>query len=266
MGPRAVRGGQGDGSDAGTAARRSAKGEQRAQQLLDAGLVAMARKRAAEILPSRAEVLAATEEDGCRLGPASTGSFRHAFGSLEEYHRRLLEERLVRANPTDPATTEMLRAAADTVAGGGVELPELISRIVRVNLDTHLGLPDVARARILTLAAGLGPGGDDVVEALREELWRLNQELAEGCQMLLDAWGMKVRDPYTPASVAGLVTALATGVGIRRFVDPAAADLDDYEVVVVALLVLLVARPEDDRSLGRLIADVFPRAAPGAKE
>ncbi len=266
MATRAVRGGPGEGPQAGTAGRRSAKGEQRAQQLLDAGLVAMARRSAAETLPSRVEVLQATREDGCALGPASTGSFRHAFGSLAEYHRRLVAERLVHLNPSDPATSEMLRAGADAIAEGAVDLPELIGRIVRVNLETHLGQPDVAQARILTLAAGLAPGGDVVVDALREELWRLNVELADASQVMLDVWGMKVREPYTPASVAGLVTALATGVALRRLVDPASADLDDYEVIVVALLVLLVARPEDHRSLGRLIADVFPRAAPGTQE
>ena len=245
--------------------RRTDRGRQRAEQLLDAGAAALAARPAQEVLPSRAETLRATRDGAGALGPASAGSFRNLFGSLSAYHRRLVEERLI-VNPAVPDTAALLAEVAEAIAADRpVNVADRLARIARLNLQANLDRPDAEQARMVCFAAALAPGGEFAADALREDFQGFTGELAAVYAQILEAWGMKLREPFDVDALAVLLGALAHGLTLRHLIDPEAVDLEAYQHALVALLLLLVARPSDDRGIAQLIQDTFPPPGRPAK-
>lgn len=239
---------------------RTDKGRERAAQILDAGRAAATSRSARDLLPSRSDTLRATHGDRSGLSPASAGSFRNLFGSLEEFHRRLVEERLLVTHPVVPETIELLaQAAEDIESGNAVNLADLLGRIARHNLEVNLADHDAEQARMLSFAAALAPGGDFAAAALREDYRHFTDEFTSLYDEILAAWGTRLREPFDTRSLAVVLAALADGLTLRHLVDPDSVDLTAYRHSVVALLLLLVARPGDDRDIVQLIAEVFPQ-------
>ena len=242
----------------GRRARRTTQGDAREQQLLDAGLRAVAERPAHALLPSRAATLRATEDD--ELGPASSGSFRNAFGSLEEFHRRLIAERLLVTHPAVPETEELLTEVSEALAGdSAVNLADLAARVLRQNLETNLAQRDMEQTRLLCLLAGIAPGGEQAAAAARDDYRDFTERFAALYEEILDGWGRHLREPFDTRSLAVIIAALADGLTLRHLVDPDAVDPVAYQHVVVCLLLLLVAPAGDDRGVEQLIAEVFPQ-------
>ena len=240
---------------------RTDKGRERAEQILDAGQAALAAKSAHDYLPSRAETLRASGSTPGGLGMASVGSFRNLFGTLEGYHHRLVPERLLVTHPVVPETVGMLGdLAAALESGDMVNIADMAARIVRHNIEQNLASRESEQARMVCFAAAMAPDGGFVAEVLREDYQHFTDEFAVMYDHVLAAWGTKLRPPFDTHVLSVLLAALADGLTLRHLVDPAAVDLDAYQHTVVALLLLVVARPDDDRDIGQLIDDVFPQS------
>lgn len=247
----------------GSGTRHTDKGRERADQILDAGFAALSQKSAHDYLPSRAETLRATGSYPGGLGMASVGSFRNLFGTVDGFHRRLVRERLLVTHPVIPETVAMLGDLAEALESGDmVNIADMVARIVRHNIEANLAGRRTEHGRMICFAAALAPGGEVAADALKEDYRHFTGEFALMYDEVLTAWGTKLRPPFDTRTMSVLLAALADGLTLRHLVDPEAVDLDAYQHTVVALLLLVVARPDDNRDIAQLIEEVFPQLMP----
>jgi AcrR family transcriptional regulator len=183
--------------------------------------------------------------DVARRAEVSTGALYYYWDSQDAYRADLLAELLSpRRYPMRESVDEMVRDAAE----GGLTLSQLIQYVCEENIDQFFGNPDfrVQVAMWLTSESG-------VRTRLAEQYERVGREWVDFYQTVFEVYGLKLREPFTFAWLATLLTGLLEGLILRAGVDESAVPLggiiapggEDWSLFSCAVLAMLPGMTQD---------------------
>jgi hypothetical protein len=170
---------------------------------------------------------------------AHAGRSRTAFYETFRGHdsRRQLVDALV-GEVLDPArsttTNELRDQLTDVVApSAACDAEALIHRYATDQFHEVLD-DDIARLQLAVWA--LGQCDDEVAGRFREIYGVWVGEVADGVEAILRGHRLALRDPFTPALLATVLTALIEGLVVRARVDPDAVPMTLFADTVCALV------------------------------
>lgn len=206
----------------------------------------------------------------CREAGISTGRFYAEFGSLEAYHRDLVDALLARAAADEARTVQELTESSTAVDRTSVELRALIGSINgALAREGQAGdRADALRIRSLLWSIAGPPGADpeegdtrrDVRDRCRIDARRRAEAFGEAIEQAHRAFRLRVRAPFHSLALADLVLALADGLALRTMAGPAAASTTLLEDALRAVAFVIVV-PDDGPadSLDELVGRGTPR-------
>jgi hypothetical protein len=173
------------------------------------------------------------------------GVIRHAGRSRTAFYetfrghdsRRQLVDALVGEvlDSTRSTTTIELREQLTEVVAvsSSADVEALIHRYATDQFHEVLD-DDIARLQLVIWA--LGQCDDEVARGFRQIYGAWVGEVADGVEAILRGQGLVLREPFTPALLATVLTALIEGLVVRARVDPDAVPLTLFADTVCALV------------------------------
>lgn len=196
----------------------------------------------------------------------SVGALYHYWDTQDAYRDELLDDLF--SPDRYPPSPLPGRLADDGVES--VPLPELIRSGAAAEFAALRGNPELRRLMSMWAA-----GAPEVDDRIAVQYRAVGERWAIFYGEALDAYGLELRPPFTPALMATLITALGEGLAVRSTVDPEAvpADLGNdpdrpWGLLAGAICALLpgLTRPVDGDGDGDLwdLADRFVEVAHAA--
>lgn len=215
-------------------------------RLLEAGRRLLRSVAVTDVLPGVRAV--------CREADLPTGSFYHAFPDAETFHLALVASLVERDAGLESAARleAALHDAAAKVDRCNPDNHELIGLITRPAAESVDGADDrvVSSFRIRLLLSGLASSQERLGGGIATTCAELNDRRAAheaaGYAALLDALGLRVREPFDVSSIAAILGAVTDGLLLRGVVDPDFDALTLIEDTIRAICYALLAPVTED--------------------
>jgi AcrR family transcriptional regulator len=154
-----------------------------------------------------------------RRADVSTGALYHYWESQDDYRAELLGLLL---SPVPYSLRTSVDAQVREAAAGGMSLHELVKAVCADNTNQFFGNSDFRLQVALWLRAD-----PDVRERLAAQYTAVAEEWVEFYRTVFDAYGLRLRPPFTYDALATLLTALLEGLILRVEVDADAISVDN---------------------------------------
>jgi AcrR family transcriptional regulator len=223
---------------------RRADPEDTRRQLLEAGLRLLATDPAATAFGMlKASSVAAQAS-------RTTGAFFHHWPTQDDYILDLIDYAFRAEQST---SLSAVAAALEESVRAGEARAETLLTVCRTALESLTTEPQTAIQFLMWKRSSSDP---DFAAWMHERYEALDAAGAPLFEQILALTGRKIRPPFSVESAGALMIALAQGLLVRHVVEENTYPRDILGWILIQLLPLITAAPEDDRDAAAAIDDL----------